>query len=96
MCENNDHHRQGLWVGRVDQKYEDWLAWSGFKFVVVMLDLSLITTLFSLHVLQLIQVRGVNVNKRTVTTHSYILRYGIRLGHFMSRCLFSFAFIGHI
>ena len=33
---------------------------------------------------------GVDVNKRTVTTHSYIF------GYFISSCLFSFSVIGHI
>ena len=40
--------------------------------------------------------RGVDFYKRTVTTHFCSLLLGIRLGHFMSSCLFSFSFIGHI
>ena len=35
-------------------------------------------------------LRGVDVNKRTVTTNFYSLK-GIRFGHNMSSCLFSFS-----
>ena len=38
-------------------------------------------------------LRGVDVNKRTVTTPSCNLLMGIRFGH---SCLFVFSFIGHI
>ena len=38
-------------------------------------------------------VRGVNVNKRTVTTHPCCLLQEIRFDHNMS--LFSFSFTGH-
>ena len=34
------------------------------------------------------QTRGVDVNKRSVTTHSCSLLYSIRFGHFMSSCLY--------
>ena len=40
--------------------------------------------------------RGVDVKKRTVTMHSYSVLQGIRFGHYMSCCLFSFSYIGHI
>ena len=33
-------------------------------------------------------IRGVDSNKRTVATHSYSLLLGIRIGHYMSNCLF--------
>ena len=40
--------------------------------------------------------RGVDDNKRTVTTLSCTWQQGIRFGHYMSSCQFSFSFIGHI
>ena len=40
--------------------------------------------------------RVVDVKKRTATTHSCTFLYGIRFGHNMSNCPFSFSFIGHI
>ena len=40
--------------------------------------------------------RGVDSYKRTVTTHSCSSLKGVRFGHYMSSCLFSFSFIGHI
>ena len=33
-------------------------------------------------------IRGVDVNKRTVTTYIFNLLQGIRFGHYMSSCLF--------
>ena len=48
----------------------------------------------SIHLL--LQSRGVDVNKRTATKHSYSLIQGMRFGHYMDSCLFSFSFIGHI
>ena len=41
-------------------------------------------------------LRGVDVNKRTATTHSYSWLLRLRFGHYMSSCFFSFSFIGHI
>ena len=42
---------------------------------------------------QLVQLaRGVDVNKRTVTTHSYSQLQRIKFGHFIGSCLFSLSF----
>ena len=48
------------------------------------------------YLLSLSRSRGISVNKRTVTRHSCSLLWGIRIGHIMSSCLFSFSLIGHI
>ena len=40
--------------------------------------------------------RGVDVNKRTATTHSCRLLQGIKFDYFKCSCLFSHSFIGHI
>ena len=45
---------------------------------------------------EIVQTRGVDVHKRTVTMHSCSLLQGIRFGHNISSCLFSFSFFGHI
>ena len=44
----------------------------------------------------LAKFKGIDVKKRTVTTYACSLLYGIRFGHYMGSCLFSFNFIGPI
>ena len=40
--------------------------------------------------------RGVDVNKRTATTHYYSLLYGIRFGYYIQAAVYIFSVIGHI
>ena len=56
--------------------------------------LELAKTFCNLREFFLVSTRGVDVNKRTVTTHSFSLWY--IFGHHKNSCLFFFNFIGHI
>ena len=47
------------------------------------------------HSVKIALKREVDVDKRTVTTHSYSLLNRIRFGLYMNSCLFAFCFIGH-
>ena len=65
--------------------------WMSFTLVLQQLLLFLYSFLLSL-LPHPSCIRGVDVKKRTETTHSY----NIRFGHNISNCLFSFSFIDHI
>ena len=79
-CENGDHFWSWLWVGQVDHKRVIILSERTTEFLMKFWNHAVSLLFF----LSIYKTRGIDVNERTVTRHSYSLLNGKRFGHYMS------------